>query len=156
MKMNETDWKKKGSELGALRRALHEKMGATLTQEEEANLKEELWHLELQSLELERTRPENTGIPEHDLPKVVQISMSQAIQIATAQQPGTVVECRLQGYREEGREYADYAIWIRNAERAESPFTRFIINAIDGRIMEVLSFRFLNAGPIMGGRKENR
>src|SRR5262245_16504766 len=55
----EVDLKKKIGELGARREALREKMGANLTQEEEAKLKEELWRLEQQLSELERAMQEN-------------------------------------------------------------------------------------------------
>ena len=136
MKM-QVDWKKKIGELGARREALREKMGGALTQEAEAKLKEELWHLEQQLSELERAKPEGMAdeIQEPELAKLAQIPMSQAIQIATAQQPGTVLECHLRGVRKEGHEFVLYDVLILPAEGAESPFTRFAINAIDGRIM---------------------
>jgi uncharacterized membrane protein YkoI len=132
-------WKKKIGELGALRRALHEKMGATLTQEEEAKLKEELWHLEQQSLELERAKPKQPEshpkqIDETEMAKAAKISMSQAIQIATAQHPGKVITCDLYDYRPEGEEVVVYRVFIISTEGAESTFIRVHVNAIDGRI----------------------
>src|SRR5262249_6872917 len=96
--------------------------------------------IEQQSLELERARPGDDSLQESELAKVVQISMSQAIQIATAQQPGTIIDCRLGGYRKDGREYADYDVWIRYGDGAKSTVTRFFINAIDGRISEKSTF----------------
>ena len=134
-------WKKKIGELSALRKALHEKMGATLTQEEEAKLKEELWHIEQQSLELERAKPKPGSNPIEieiegsELAKVARISMSQAIQIANAQHPGTAKMCNLRAFRMEGREVVEYDVWIFSAEGPESTVTRVAINAIDGRIL---------------------
>lgn len=144
-KMTEEDLKQKAAEL----EAFLEKMGATLTPEKEAKLKEELRQLELDLSEMERAKHENklvTDIPEDELAKLAQIPMHQAIQIATAQQPGTVVECRLRGSRVEDfsgqtlgtvgvREFVSYDVWILSAEETESPYTRLTINAIDGRIM---------------------
>src|SRR5262245_16865739 len=136
MKMH-VDWKQKIGELGARREALREKMGGALTQEEEAKLKEELWHLEQQMSELERAKPESMPdeIQEPELAKLAQIPMSQAIQIATAQQPGTVLECHLRGIRKDGREFVIYDVLILPPEGAESNATRFAISAIDGRIL---------------------
>jgi len=133
----QVDWKQKIGELGARREALREKMGGALTQEEEAKLKEELWHLEQQMSELERAKPESMPdeIQEPELAKLAQIPMSQAIQIATAQQPGTVLECHLRGIRKEGREFVIYDVRILPPEGAESIITRFAISAIDGRIL---------------------
>src|SRR5262245_42262517 len=134
-------WKKNIGELSALRKALHEKMGATLTREEEAKLKEELWHIEQKSLELERekTKPGSNAIEIEiegsELAKVARISMSQAIQIANAQHPGIAKRCDLRAFRTEGREVVEYDIWIYSAEGAESTVTRVAINAIDGRIL---------------------
>jgi len=131
-------WKKKIGELSALRKALHEKMGATLTQEEEAKLKEELWHIEQQSLELERAKPKPEShakqIDESEMVKAAKISMSQAIQIATAQHPGTVIGCNLRDYRPDGIESVVYRISIVSAEGAESTIIDVAVNAIDGRI----------------------
>ncbi len=118
--------------------------GAPLTQEQEAKLKEELSR-SAQEIEEELRRPRNkvmtTSEPraqelaKDELAKLAQIPMHQAIQIATAYQPGTVVECHLVGGREEGREYVFYEVWVLSAEGAENTVTRFMINAIDGRIM---------------------
>jgi hypothetical protein len=61
--------------------------------------------------------------------------MNQAIQIATARQPGTVLECHLRGARKEGREFVIYDVLILPAEGAESDVARFAVSAIDGRIL---------------------
>ena len=138
--------------------ALREAHGATLTQEQEAKLKEELSR-SAREIEEELRRPGNKvmatsefqeqefdakllaqqlGIKagrEDELAKLPQIPMQQAIQIATAQQPGKVLECRLVGRVVEDLWLAFYDVRIFSAEGAERTFTRFAISAIDGRIL---------------------
>src|SRR5262245_1826449 len=125
-------------ELDAKLQALREKRGANLTQEEEVKLKEELWRLDQQKSELERAQQERNlaaATEEAELIKLAKIPMSQAIQIANAQQPGTVLECRLRGIRKDDREYVMYDVWILSADGGESPVSRLTINAIDGSYM---------------------
>jgi len=138
--------------------ALREAHGATLTQEQEAKLKEELSR-SAREIEEELRRPGNKvmatsefqeqefdakllaqqlGIKagrEDELANLPQIPMQQAIQIATAQQPGKVLECRLVGRVVEDLWLAFYDVRIFSAEGAERTFTRFAISAIDGRIL---------------------
>jgi hypothetical protein len=101
---------------------------------EEVKLKEELWHLEQQLSEMERAKPESPDIQEPELAKLAQIPMNKAIQIATAQPAGTVLECRLRGARKEDREYVMCGVLILSAKGAESTVTRVAISAIEGRI----------------------
>ena len=126
--------------------AVREAIGATLTQEQEAKLKEDLSRSarELEEelrrgykgLATSETRGQELEIEAKDeLAKLAQISMPQAIQIATTQQPGTVLECRMVGRRWEDREVVFYDVRILSAEGAERTFTRFAISAIDGRIL---------------------
>src|SRR5262245_18011688 len=106
--------------LGALREAY----GATLTQEQEAKLKEELSR-GAREIEEELRRPGNKVMAtsetrgqeleikaKDELAKLAQISMRQAIQIATTHQPGTVLECHLVGRRVEDREMVFYDVRI--------------------------------------------
>jgi hypothetical protein len=72
---------------------------------------------------------------EDELAKLPQIPMQQAIQIATAQQPGTVLECRQVSRVVENLWLVFYDVRILSAEVAERTFTRFAISAIDGRIL---------------------
>jgi beta-lactamase regulating signal transducer with metallopeptidase domain len=144
-KMTEEDLRQKAAEI----KAFLEKTGATITEEKQAKLKEEVRQIQGELSEMERAKHEYkvlAEIKEDELAKLAQIPMSQAIQIATAQQPGTVVECRLGGSRVEdftGRtlgtvgvhEVVFYDVWIRSAERAENPYTRLTVSAIDGRVM---------------------
>jgi beta-lactamase regulating signal transducer with metallopeptidase domain len=136
---------------------IREVSGATLTQEQEAQLKEELtrsareieeglkrgykgWpQSETQGQEFDaKLLAQQLGIKagrEDELAKLPQITMQQAIQIATSQQPGKVLECRLAGRVVEDLWLAYYDVWILSAEGAERSFTRFAISAIDGRIL---------------------
>jgi hypothetical protein len=72
---------------------------------------------------------------EAELDKLVQIPMPQAIQIATAKQPGTGLECRLKGHRVENREIVIYEVLILSTEGKTKTYTRFAISAIDGQIL---------------------
>jgi uncharacterized membrane protein YkoI len=72
---------------------------------------------------------------EAELAELPQIPKQQAIQIATAQQPGTVLECRLVGREVEDLWLAFYDVRIISTGGAERTFTRFAISAIDGRIL---------------------
>jgi uncharacterized membrane protein YkoI len=123
--------------------ALLDAWGATLTQEQEAKLKERASQYAREIKEnlrrpgnktLAESKPE-LEIKEDEMATLVQISMHQAIQIATTQQPGTVLECRLVGKGEKDRAMVGYQVRILPAEGAERTFTRFTISAIDGRIL---------------------
>jgi uncharacterized membrane protein YkoI len=119
--------------------ALRAKLGANITSEEEAKLKEQLKLLEHQMTELKLAGREGNLVVEFqgaELARMAQIPMYQAIQIATAQQPGTVLECRLRGNRVEDRETVYYDVRILSAEGAQSTVTRFAISAIDGRVLK--------------------
>ncbi|MCI0664892.1 MAG: hypothetical protein L0220_27830, partial [Acidobacteria bacterium] len=67
-----------------------------------------------------------------ELAKQARITMQQAIQVATNQQPGTVMECRLG--REEGE--VVYKLLILSGDDKESIATYFLISAIDGRVVK--------------------
>jgi len=160
---------------------IRESSGTTITQEQEAELKEELsrsareleeglrqkgykgWppsenqeqeldaKLMAQKLGIKARREENQeqefdpkllaqqlGIKvgrEDEMVKLPRIPMQQAIQIAIAQQPGTVLECRLAARVVEDLWLAYYDVRITSAEGRERTFTRFAISAIDGRIL---------------------
>lgn len=60
------------------------------------------------------------------------ITMEQAIQIALAQQQGTVLDSRLT--RE--RQRATYIVTIISADENASTRTRLLISAIDGTVMD--------------------
>ena len=137
--------------------AVREAIGATLTQEQEAKLNEDLsrsareleeelrWGYkglatsQFQEQEFDaKLLAQQLGIKagrEDELAKLPQIPMQQAIQIATAQQPGTVLECRLVGRVVEDLWLVFYDVRILSAEGAERTSTRFAISAIDGRIL---------------------
>ena len=121
--------------------AIRAKMGPNITPEDEAKLKKQWILLEHQMKELSLARREGNLViefqgAEAELAKMAQIPMYQAIQIATSQQPGTVLECRLRGNRVEDRETVYYDVRILSAEGAKSIVTRFAISAIDGRVLK--------------------
>jgi len=141
--------------------ALREAHGTTLTQVQEAKLREELSR-SAREIEEELRRPGNKvmstsefqeqefqefdakllahklGIKagrEDELAKLPRIPIQQAIQIASAQQPGMVLECRLVGRVVEDLWLAFYDVRIVSVEGAERTFIHFAISAIDGRIL---------------------
>jgi uncharacterized membrane protein YkoI len=145
---------------------IRETSGTTLTEEQEAELKEEMsgfaqyleeglrregykgWPpSETQEQEQEfdaKLLAQKMGIKagrEDELAKLPKIPMQQAIEIATAQQPGTVLECRLVGRVVEDLWLAFYDVRIASVEGAERTFTRFAISWIDGRILDRINQR---------------
>ena len=77
------------------------------------------------------------------LVRLAKISMEQAIQIATSQQPGKVLECSLNGERweEPGKLAKDgqvfYHVVILSDDEANPVKTHVLVNAIDGTIFKV-------------------
>lgn len=67
------------------------------------------------------------------LTKQAKVSMPQAIEIATAFQPGTVIENEFGDAKDEG---LVYKILIRNQNSIKAQVTRVTINALDGRIIK--------------------
>jgi uncharacterized membrane protein YkoI len=81
-------------------------------------------------------------IRQNALVKLAKISMDQAIQIATSQKPGTVLECSLDAehWQEPGKLAGDalvfYRVVIVSPEDAESgALTHVWVNAVDGSVM---------------------
>ena len=68
--------------------------------------------------------------------------MEQAIQIATSQQPGKVLECSLNGehWEEPGKLAKDgqvfYHVVILSGDEASPEATHVLVNAIDGTILK--------------------
>jgi uncharacterized membrane protein YkoI len=164
-KIREYELMKQDAELKL--KALREAHGAALTQEQEAKLKEELSR-RAREIEEELRRPGNKvmatsefqeqeqefdskllvqqfGIKppeqEDELAELLKIPMQQAIRIATAQQPGRVLECRSVGRVVEDLWLGFYDVQIVSEEGAERTFTRFAISAIDGRILGRINMR---------------
>ena len=77
------------------------------------------------------------------LVRLAKISMEQAIQIATSQQPGKVLECSLNGehWEEPGKLAKDgqvfYHVVILSDDEANPVKTHVLVNAIDGTIFKV-------------------
>ena len=76
------------------------------------------------------------------LVRLARVSMEQAIQIATSQQPGKVLECTLIGehWEEPGKLAKDgqvfYHVVILAGDEANLEPTHVLVNAIDGSIMK--------------------
>jgi len=76
------------------------------------------------------------------LVRLAKISMEQAIQIATSQQPGKVLECSLNGehWEEPGKLAKDgqvfYHVVILSGDEANPESTHVLVNAIDGTIFK--------------------
>jgi beta-lactamase regulating signal transducer with metallopeptidase domain/uncharacterized membrane protein YkoI len=133
-----------------------------ITQEEEAKLKEDMRFLEKRLAELKRAEHEGGGAKfqerefearrlaqqlerevrakrQSELAKEAKVTMQQAIQIATSQQPGTVMECRLIGEKLVGeRDTVLYVVTVLSSNETESTTTRVVISAIDGRVVKTL------------------
>lgn len=77
-----------------------------------------------------------------ELVRVARVSMEQAIQYATRQQPGKVLECSLNGEHWEapGKLAHDgwvfYHVVIHSGDEANPTITHILVNAIDGSIMK--------------------
>ena len=69
-----------------------------------------------------------------ELAKQANITMQQAIQIATNQYPGTVLESRL--VRESNQ--ACYLLTIISDDGTETATTRVLMSAIDGSVLKVV------------------
>ena len=65
-----------------------------------------------------------------DLAEKVKITMAQAIEIATKQDPGLVMECRLVSIQEGQSEMIYYAVRISNNKDNK----KLPVNAIDGKV----------------------
>jgi beta-lactamase regulating signal transducer with metallopeptidase domain/uncharacterized membrane protein YkoI len=82
------------------------------------------------------------AIMQSALVRLAKISMEQAIQIATSQQPGKVLECSLNGERweEPGKLAKDgqvfYHVVILSGDEANPESTHVLVNAIDGTIFK--------------------
>src|SRR5260370_23530593 len=77
------------------------------------------------------------------LVRLAKISMEQAIQIATSQQPGKVLECSLNGehWEEPGKLAKDgqvfYHVVILSDDEVNPVKSHVLVNAIDGTIFKV-------------------
>jgi TonB family protein len=78
--------------------------------------------------------------------KWAKISMAQAIQIATSKYPGTVLQCRLLGEREDK---VFYQVLIANVEGEKSTIKYVWVSAIDGSILKTEEE---TKPPVEGGR----
>jgi beta-lactamase regulating signal transducer with metallopeptidase domain len=82
------------------------------------------------------------AIMQSALVRLAKISMEQAIQIATSQQPGKVLECSLNGehWEEPGKLAKDgqvfYHVVILSGDEANPESTHVLVNAIDGTIFK--------------------
>ena len=82
--------------------------------------------------ELEARRQQERANMRATLAKEAKITMAQAIQLATYQQPGTVLECRL--VRERGEVFFNVVVFSGND--VENNATHMQISAVDGRILK--------------------
>ena len=99
-----------------------------------------------QQEEWERAKRKALSGPEHEaairremaelasMVKEAKITMEQAIQIATSQQPGTVVECRLARELDE----VSFMLLIVSGDETQSTASRVQVSAIDGRVIRVI------------------
>jgi uncharacterized membrane protein YkoI len=91
----------------------------------------------------QRLERELIGKRHAELVRVAKITMDQAVQIATSQSPGKVLECSLQGEHWEapGRLAKDgivfYHVVIYSGDDATPSTTHILVNAIDGSIFQV-------------------
>ena len=82
------------------------------------------------------------AIMQSALVRLAKISMEQAIQIATSQQPGKVLECSLNGehWEEPGKLAKDgqvfYHVVILSGDEANPESTHVLVNAMDGTIFK--------------------
>ena len=82
------------------------------------------------------------AIMQSALVRLARISMEQAIQIATSQQPGKVLECSLNGehWEEPGKLAKDgqvfYHVVILSGDETNPEATHVLVNAIDGTILK--------------------
>jgi beta-lactamase regulating signal transducer with metallopeptidase domain len=118
---------------------------------EEANLKERIASDPQFRAEYEKMAAEKElelkmrAIRQSTLAKLARVTMDQAIQIATSQQPGKVLECSLQGehWEEPGKLAKDgkvfYHVVILSGEEPNLATTHVLVNAIDGTIMKAES-----------------
>jgi TonB family protein len=80
----------------------------------------------------EKLVSENDAALRADLAKRAKISMAKAIEVATKEQPGTVVNCELRG----GGDNSDifYAITIVPSDERQGKQTHILVSAIDGKL----------------------
>ena len=107
----------------------------------EARMKGERARAEMESQDPEliahrRAEREAMAKRQAELVKEARITMQQAIQIATNQYPGTVLESRL--VREGPLHQASYIVTILSDNGAETTTTRVLMSAIDGSIINSL------------------
>jgi uncharacterized membrane protein YkoI len=93
--------------------------------------------------ELERRREleiEMRAVTQAALVKLARISMEQAIQIATSQQPGTVLLATLgaKGWEEPGKLGKDGVVFyhVEIADGTDGSATLVFVNAIDGTVIK--------------------
>lgn len=82
--------------------------------------------------ELEARRQQERAKMQATLAKEAKITMGQAIQFATYQQPGTVLECRL--VRERGEIFFNVVVFSGNDVENNTAYIQ--ISAVDGRILK--------------------
>jgi beta-lactamase regulating signal transducer with metallopeptidase domain/uncharacterized membrane protein YkoI len=106
----------------------------------EAEMKQERARAEMESQNPEliahrRAEREAMAKRQAELVKEARIPMQQAIQIATSQYPGTVLESRLV---REFRDQVCYALTILYDNGAETTTTRVFVSAVDGTIINAM------------------
>jgi len=100
--------------------------------EQEERKRQEREGFKNEELELRRRMERaERALMQATLAKEAKITMGQAIQFATYQQPGTVLECRL--VRERGEVFFNVVVFSGND--AENNATHLQISAVDGRIL---------------------
>jgi len=95
-----------------------------------------------------------------ELARLARISMDQAIQIATSQQPGKVLECSLNGEHWEapGKLAKDgtvfYHVVILSGDDSNPTTTHVLVNAVDGTILKTKMRERGEAWTIQSGERE--
>jgi len=106
-------------------------------QEVEQNLERARAQQESQDPEIvarRRAERELTARHQAELAKQAKITMQQAIQIATNQYPGTVLDSRLV----RGSNQASYVLTILSDNGTETTTTRVLVSAIDGSVLKAM------------------
>ena len=95
-----------------------------------------------------------------ELARLARISMDQAIQIATSQQPGKVLECSLNGEHWEapGKLAKDgtvfYHVVILSGDDSNPTTTHVLVNAVDGTILKLKARERSEGWAIRAGERE--
>ena len=101
------------------------------------------FHAEMEAREKhERLEREARAQRQAELARLARITMDQAIQIVTNQQPGKVLECALAGehWESPGKLGKDgvifYHVVVHSGDEANPTVTHFWVNALDGNIFK--------------------